>query len=81
MSVSDALETFLRSNPQIAVDPVAAAAVSLAVELDQQGDPATATAFLKLMAELRRLAPAEEAGDEVDELSKARQRKLGVAGA
>lgn len=79
MSVSDAMEQFLRSKPQLAADPVAAAAVAVALELDRGGDPATATAFLKLMAELRRLAPAEEENDAVDELSKARKRKLGVA--
>ena len=81
MSVSDALETFLRANPLVAADPVAAAAVSLAVELDRQGDPATATAFLKLMGELRRLAPDESAGEsKVDELQRRRAAKMGAAG-
>ena len=81
MSVSDALESFLRANPLVAADPVAAAAVSLAVELDRQGDPATATACLKLMGELRRLAPDESAGEsKVDELQRRRAAKMGAAG-
>lgn len=80
MSVSDAMEQFLRANPLVAADPVAAAAVAVALELDRGGDAACATAFLKLMAELRKLAPAEEVEDKVAKLSEARKRKLRVAG-
>ncbi len=80
MSVSDAVEQFLRDRPDVAGDPVAAAAVALALELDREADPAAVTAFLKLMVELRRMAPAEEAVDKVDELSKARERKLRQSG-
>jgi hypothetical protein len=79
MSVSDAMETFLRSRPDIAGDPVAAAAAALALELDRGGDAAVAASFLKLMTELRRLAPAEEATDQIDDLSERRKRLLGRA--
>jgi hypothetical protein len=90
MSVVEQLEEFLRANPTIASDPLAAAASALAGEID---DPpiaktgavsiaASAVAFQKLMVELRRMLPEESSEvSKVDELQQRRKKKMGAAGA
>lgn len=77
MSVVDQLEEFLRDNPLIAPDPLAAAAAALAKEIDGGESVAqSAVAFQKLMVELRSMLPQEKAVGKLDELKKRRAAKL-----
>jgi hypothetical protein len=84
MAVADTLEGFLRRHEKVAEDPLAAAAMALALELDNPSSAAAlascASSFQKIVAELRRLAPEEKAGGTVDDLQKRREAKLRATG-
>jgi hypothetical protein len=84
VSVVDQLEQFLRGRNDLAADPLAAAAMSLAADIDAPDTAASVrascvTAFLKAMVELRASAPAEEADDKLDELAKRRSARIASA--
>ncbi len=79
MSVSDALEEYLRGNPKAASDPLAAVLVAMALKIDRDEDVQAAATFQKLMSELRGLAPAQKQEGKIDELKKRRKAKLGSA--
>lgn len=81
LSVVEQLAEFLAENKQIAGDPLAAAAMSLAADIDASGTAASArasssVAFQKLMVELRAMLPAEKAVGKLDELKQRRVAKL-----
>jgi hypothetical protein len=84
MSVVDQFDLFLRDNPLVASDPLAAAAMVLAADLDGGGESVaqSAVAFQKLLVELRRMLPEEPSEvSKVDELQHRRRQKMGAAGA
>lgn len=81
MSVVDQLTEFLGAHKDLAPDPLAAAAMALAADIDAAETTAPArsasvTAFQKLMVELRGMAPAEKKVGKNDELRKRRENKL-----